>query len=222
MEHFEQKSGLTPAQAMAQLLAKDGYRQAFAEFARLGWRGLRKMPADSAFSRKARHAVEGAKFAAQVIDFLYRFQPTKKRKTPSLAMAKKLVRAGVKKGTGQIYGGYSAASKTAAMSDWSNYQDSAIFAYLLLIQKHELQPHSLHKKDFVGKLFDQLRNKDETLQLIANYNAVVRELRAKKSGAFGYKSLAIAKAAAVHFNLPSAPMEPELIAAVDTYKSIDS
>ena len=132
-----------------------------------GWTQILKTSSACWFDSKVATQRDRVKAVANIIDFSYRFwtnrpevESSGRRKLGGVETAKHVV------------------ERTSGISDstikirWSMYNSAAIFLYLILIQKFDLQPPELSSAEFVDKLLQQTDNIGELQKCFCAYQSV--------------------------------------------------
>jgi hypothetical protein len=172
VEHLEKSMGLRPGIDSSKALKFKDFRHVFGEAFRGGWVTIRRLPSDNSFDNKLLKNRNEAQFAANMIDFLYRYDPASIGKPASFSKALYFV------ANTECYG--SKLKKTAAKSRWRKYSKRSIFLYLILIKNFKLMPPRVCTAQFATTLLKAASDLESLLNFFAAYNLVAENLNSKK------------------------------------------
>jgi len=200
LEYLEEKSASGDhdgVPALRNLAANEDYQQIFDEIFREngGWPRLRKAISAKSFSKKLKRKRKEADIAAKIVDFSYRFleMPGRGSRLGGIDAARYVVQHAKSYNVGR--------KRSTIRTRWREYHPSAVFLYLLLIQKRPLEPPKLTGKSFCDKLLGQVTDATELHRFFSAYNQICIAL---KDRGYNYPLLEID----LHCDEPAPQCEP--------------
>ncbi|HEY2245224.1 MAG: hypothetical protein WAV38_17100 [Xanthobacteraceae bacterium] len=168
---LKQKQNLSVI-SIRELAADENYQSIFDDVivTNGGWSRIIQSISARAFDKNIAARCSEAETAVNIVDFSYRFSKhpastrNTRRKNPGGVDSAKYV---VRKAYKPIAGGESVVKKR-----WRKYSSPAIFLYLMLTQKFDLQPPQINSTEFVDKLLKQADNIDELRRYFCAYQTV--------------------------------------------------
>jgi hypothetical protein len=159
------------------LAAEENYRRVFDDVIAPngGWPRIRHSMSACEFDDDVDARCGEARAAANVVDFSYRFSfhggrsPNDQKTNPGgLDAARYVARVATSYG--------SAMSGTSMKNRWRKYGPAAIFLYLILKQKFDLEPPRVHTKKFLEKLLEQSGDVNNLRRFFRAYQIVRQAL----------------------------------------------
>ncbi len=150
--------------SIRELATDEDYRAVFDEMMVTagGWSQIMGTQSVRKFANDIRALREEARVAANIVDFSYRFSGhyagkifDKRRNPGGVQAAKYVVRQSYKPHVG----------RSTMKNRWRKYQSPAIFLYLMLNQKMDVEPPRANSKSFLKRLLQQADNLDELQRL---------------------------------------------------------
>ena len=134
-----------------------------------GWRRIRHLTSASAFDKNIKNNGHEAQAVANIIDFSYRFSihgkglPHDGRRNPGGVDSARYIAQ-------NAY--WPSMARSTIKNRWRKYRPSAIFLYLLLKHKFDLQPPRVTSKNFVESLLRQANDVKEIRDFFRAYQLV--------------------------------------------------